>query len=72
MKGEYIEVEVIEGSGLRKTLSVPVGWCAGDLLRSMGLLLEEFIILKDGKVVYEFDTLVDGDSLRLIRAFSGG
>jgi sulfur carrier protein ThiS len=72
MKGEYIAVEVVDGSGKPKTLSVPADWHAGDLLRSMRLLREEYIVLKGDKVVYEFEPLVDGDSLRLIRAFSGG
>ncbi|MBU7004989.1 MAG: thiamine biosynthesis protein ThiS, partial [Theionarchaea archaeon] len=58
--------------GKPRSLSVPAGCRAGDLLRSMGLLREEYVVLKDEKVVYEFEKLVDGDNLRLIRAFSGG
>jgi sulfur carrier protein ThiS len=72
MKNELIELEVIDGSGKARTLSVPARCCVGDLLQSMGLLREEYVVLKDGKVVYEFEPLVDGNSLRLIRAFSGG
>lgn len=42
------------------------------LLRELGLLREEYIVLREGRVLTELDILRDGDSVRLIRAFSGG
>jgi len=44
----------------------------GDLLRKMGLLREEFIVMARGRVVTEFEPLKDKDQVRLIRVFAGG
>jgi sulfur carrier protein ThiS len=66
-----VQVRISIG-GEARTLSIPAGSSAGDLLKSLGLLREEYILLKSGHVVYEFETLGEGDSIELIRAFSGG
>ena len=71
-EGEAIDVEVTEDSGEVKTISMPEGSSAGDLLEHMELLREEYVILVDGRVVYEFEPLARGNKVRLIRAFSGG
>jgi len=66
-------VEVSRGTGgTREDISLINDQTVGGLLRELGLLREEYIVLSEGKVLTELDLLRDGDSVRLIRAFSGG
>jgi len=55
-----------------RRISLRHGSQVGDLLRKMGLMREEFIVMAKGRVVAEFEPLKDGDQIRLIRVFSGG
>ena len=55
-----------------RRISLKPGSDVGDLLRKMGLLREEFIVMARNRVVTEFEPLKDRDRVRLIRVFSGG
>jgi len=56
--------EVIELSGYERKVS--------ELLRELGLLSEEYIVMRDGKVLTEDDEVVDGDEVVLVPVVSGG
>ncbi len=56
--------EVIELKGDKMKVS--------DLLRELGLLSEEYIVMRSGKVLTEEDEVVDGDEVVLIPVVSGG
>ena len=56
--------EVIELSGNEVKVS--------DLLRKLGLLSEEYIVMRGGKVLTEEDEVVDGDEVVLVPVVSGG
>ena len=56
--------EVIELSGYKRKIS--------ELLRELGLLGEEYIVMRGGKVLTEEDEVVDGDEVVLVPVVSGG
>ena len=72
-RSKRITVKVVAEPRQRaRRISLRHGSQVGDLLRKMGLLREEFIVMAKGRVVAEFEPLKDGDQIRLIRVFSGG
>ena len=56
--------EVIELSGGRRRVS--------ELLHELGLLSEEYIVMRGGKVLTDDDEVVDGDEVVLVPVVSGG
>ena len=68
-----ITVKASLGSSAPGTeVALAEGSRVADLLRQMGLLVEEHVVVMKGRVVSEFEILRDGDSLELLKAFSGG
>jgi len=49
-----------------------VGMCVGELLKKLGLLVEEYIVVVNGRVVTEDYVLRDGDEVKLYPVVSGG
>lgn len=45
---------------------------AGELLKKLGLLKEEYIIVKNEQVITDEDIIVDGDEIILYAVVSGG
>ncbi len=66
-----IEVSVDTSDGQR-TIKVPAGSIAEDVIRALGLNVSAQIVLR-GKIPIPVDEpVVDGDQLRIIETFSGG
>ncbi len=60
-RGQTLELE-FEGERVR----------VGELLKALGLSREYAFVVKDEDVLEEKDTIVDGESVRVINAISGG
>ncbi|MEJ7620398.1 MAG: thiamine biosynthesis protein ThiS [Aquificaceae bacterium] len=60
-RGQTLELE-FEGERVR----------AGELLKALGLSREYAFVVKGEDVLEEKDTIVDGESVRVINAISGG
>lgn|GEM_PF-2162966 len=43
-----------------------------DLILELAINLEDYILVLNGEVVTEFESPKDGDSLKLVRVWSGG
>jgi sulfur carrier protein ThiS len=72
-RSEKITVWVeVKGGRAARRFRVGRGCQVGDLLRRMGLLGEEFIAVRRGMVVAEFEPLKENDRISLIKVFSGG
>ena len=66
-----IEVHVITGEGER-AVKLPTGSIVEDVVKALGFNVSAQIVLR-GKIPIPVDEpVVDGDTLRIIEAFSGG
>ena len=48
------------------------GITVGELLKKLGLLVEEYVVVKNNQVVTEDDIVCDGDEIVLYPVVSGG
>lgn len=65
-----IRVRIVDGS---RSWSIEESRIkAGDILKRIGLLSEEYIIVKNGKVITPDDEVVDGEEIILYPVVSGG
>ena len=58
------EPKVVELGGNRKKVS--------EMLRDLGLLSEEYIVMRGGRVLTDDDVVADGDEVVLVPVVSGG
>jgi len=61
----------ILGDGERLVEHRP-GMTVGDVLRELGLLSDEYVVSRNGRVVAEDEAVEDGDELVLYPVVSGG
>jgi sulfur carrier protein len=70
--GVRVKVRVkILGNGERE-IEVPEGATVETVLRRMGLLSTEYVVVKSGRVIAEDEAVSDGDELILYPVVSGG
>jgi len=69
-----VSVEVVILGPEKSSLKVSVENRArvGDILRKLGLVVTEYVVLRNGVVVTEEDEVASGDKLILYPAKSGG
>ncbi|ADI31910.1 MoaD/ThiS family protein [Staphylothermus hellenicus] len=67
----YVIVRLVDGSKEWK-IEVPEGSTVRDVLAKIGLISNEYVIVRDGAVITEDDEVGDGDVLVLYPVVSGG
>ena len=68
-------VKVIIGKeGERREMEIEVrkGEKVEDVMKKLGLIIDEFVPILNGEVVTELEELREGDTLEFVRVWSGG
>jgi len=67
-----MKITLVGSKGKKKKLVLPSGATIRNLAAKQGLPGQSFLFSKNGELCHESDPLKDGDTVELVRVFSGG